>query len=90
MRSSLTLKGRGGTTAPAMSVTDSERPHREQTATFLGVSEATLRNWDREGKIAAHRNPINGYRLFKEADLEALLHQVERSGRHRGHRRRAR
>ena len=59
-------------------------------ASFLGVSEATLRNWDREGKIAAHRNPINGYRLFKKADLEALLNQVERSGRYRGHRRRVR
>ena len=59
-------------------------------ASFLGVSEATLRIWDREGKIAARRNPINGYRLFKRDDLEALLHQVDRSGRHRGHRRRAR
>jgi len=34
-------------------------------ASFLGVSEATLRNWHRAGKIAARRNPINGYRLFK-------------------------
>ena len=59
-------------------------------ASFLGVSEATLRNWDREGKIAARRNPINHYRLFKKADLEALLHKVERSGRHRSDRRRAR
>ena len=59
-------------------------------ASFLGVSQATLRNWDREGKIAAYRNPINGYRLFKRADLEALLQKVERSGRHRNDRRRAR
>jgi MerR family transcriptional regulator, copper efflux regulator len=59
-------------------------------ASFLGVSQATLRNWDREGKIAAYRNPINGYRLFKRADLEALLQKVERSGRYRNDRRRAR
>jgi excisionase family DNA binding protein len=52
-------------------------------ASFLGVSQATLRNWDREGKIAAHRNPINGYRLFKKTDLEALLQRVERSARRR-------
>ena len=62
-----------------------------EAASFLGVSEATLRNWDREGKIATHRNPVNGYRLFKKADLEALLKKVARSGRQRGtHRRRAR
>lgn len=48
-------------------------------ASFLGVSEATLRNWDREGKIAAYRNPINGYRLFRKTDLEALLKRVARS-----------
>ena len=59
-------------------------------ASFLGVSEATLRNWDREGKIATYRNPVNRYRLFRKADLETLLHKVERSGRHRSDRRRAR
>ena len=59
-----------------------------EAASFLGVSEATLRNWDREGKIAAYRNPINGYRLFKKSDLEALLKKVARSGRQRGTQRR--
>lgn len=59
-------------------------------ASFLGVSQATLRNWDREGKIAAYRNPINGYRLFKKTDLEALLKRVEHSGKHRNVRRLAR
>lgn len=48
-------------------------------ASFLGVSQATLRNWDREGKIAAYRNPINGYRLFRRAELEALLKRIARS-----------
>ena len=50
-----------------------------EAASFLGVSEATLRNWDRAGKIAARRNPINGYRLFKRADLEAFLRRIARS-----------
>ena len=57
-------------------------------ASFLGVSEATLRNWDREGKIAAYRNPINGYRLFRKTDLEALLKKIARSA-NRGRSRRA-
>lgn len=55
-----------------------------EAAEYLGVSEATLRNWDREGKIPAYRNPINGYRLFKKSDLEALLRKVARSSRHSG------
>ena len=58
-----------------------------EAASFLGVSEATLRNWDREGKIAAYRNPVNGYRLFRKTDLEALLRRVARSAKHgRAHR----
>jgi len=61
----------------------------QEAASFLGVSEGTLRNWDREGKIAAYRNPINGYRLFKKGDLEALLQKVARSGRRRRVQRRA-
>ena len=51
-----------------------------EAASFLGVSQATLRNWDRDGKIAAYRNPANGYRLFRRADLEAFLKRIARSG----------
>lgn len=51
-------------------------------ALFLGVSPNTLRNWGRDGKVAMHRNPINGYRLFKRSDLEKLLGEIEES---RGH-----
>ena len=42
-------------------------------AAFLGVSPSTLRNWERAGKLVAHRHPINGYRLYRIADLEAIL-----------------
>ena len=49
-------------------------------ASFLGVSEATLRNWHRAGKIAARRNPANGYRLFRRSELEAFLKRIARSG----------
>lgn len=42
-------------------------------AAFLGVSVSTLRNWERSGKLVAHRHPINGYRLYRKADLEAIL-----------------
>ena len=51
-----------------------------QAAAFLGVSPNTLRNWGAGGKIPVHRNPMNGYRLFKIEDLERLLDEVEQSG----------
>ena len=51
----------------------------KEAAEFLGVSANTLRNWGRDGKVPMHRNPVNGYRLFKKSDLEKLLQQAERS-----------
>ncbi len=51
----------------------------KEAARLLGVSEATLRNWGRQGKIKVHRNPVNGYRLFKKGDLDELLLAVKRS-----------
>ena len=48
-----------------------------EAAEYLGVSPNTLRNWENAGKIAAHRHPVNGYRLFKQQDLDALLQQVQ-------------
>jgi excisionase family DNA binding protein len=51
----------------------------KEAARHLGVSEGTLRNWGRQGKIKTHRHPINGYRLFKKVDLEELLRAVRYS-----------
>jgi MerR family copper efflux transcriptional regulator len=48
-------------------------------AAFLGVSPNTLRNWERQGKLATYRHPVNGYRLYKNTDLESLLAAVRRS-----------
>ena len=47
-----------------------------EAAEYLGVSPNTLRNWENAGKIAAHRHPVNGYRLFKQEELDALLNQL--------------
>lgn len=48
-----------------------------EAAEYLGVSPNTLRNWENAGKITAHRHPVNGYRLFVQRDLDALLKQVK-------------
>ena len=53
----------------------------KQAAEFLGVSEPTLRNWERGGKITTYRHPISRYRLYKKADLEALLKRIENSAK---------
>ena len=51
----------------------------KDAAVFLGVSENTLRNWGKAGKIVEHRHPVNNYRLYKEADLKELLQVLESS-----------
>lgn len=45
----------------------------KQASELLGVSPSTLRNWDRSGKVKAWRHPLNGYRLYRRQQLEALL-----------------
>lgn len=43
-----------------------------EAASFLGVSKATLRNWDKSGKLRAVRHPINDYRVYAIADLQQI------------------
>jgi excisionase family DNA binding protein len=49
-----------------------------EAAEILGVAQNTLRKWAKRGEIPMHRNPANGYRLFRRADLEKFLHRVKR------------
>src|SRR3954447_4053859 len=50
-----------------------------QAAEFLGVSTATLRNWDRAGKLKPRRHPQNGYRIYLHEDLQAVLRSADQS-----------
>lgn len=47
-----------------------------EAAAELSVTPATLRNWDRSGKLKARRHPINGYRLYRARDIEALKNAI--------------
>lgn len=47
-----------------------------EAAEMLGVSQNTLRTWAADGKIPVHRNPANGYRLFRRSDLEDFLKET--------------
>jgi MerR family copper efflux transcriptional regulator len=53
-------------------------------AEFLGVCPSTLRNWDRSGKLEPHRHPMNGYRLYRRTELEAVLRSAARRRRDDG------
>jgi MerR family transcriptional regulator, copper efflux regulator len=52
----------------------------KEAAAFLGTSPATLRNWDRAGKLTPCRHPVNSYRLYRKEDLERILRQAEAMG----------
>jgi len=62
-----------------------EREHYltvKAAAEYLGVCPNTLRNWDRDGEVPVHPHLRNGYRLFLKSDLEAVLAEIQRSGKH--------
>ena len=44
-----------------------------EAAEILGVSQGTIRSWAAAGKIPMHKNPANGYRLFRRDDLDKFL-----------------
>lgn len=45
-------------------------------AEALGVSEQTLRRWDKAGKLRAQRHPINGYRLYQRDRVLELRRRI--------------
>ena len=49
----------------------------KQAAKIINVSPITLRNWDRDGKLKAHRHPMNNYRVYKIEDLEKVIQEIE-------------
>lgn len=53
----------------------------KETAKIIGVTTLTLRNWDKNGKLKAYRNPINHYRVYKPEEIELFLRRIE-SSRH--------
>jgi excisionase family DNA binding protein len=50
-----------------------------EAAEILGVSQGTIRTWAEAGKIPMHKNPANGYRLFRRVDLDSFLARVAKA-----------
>ena len=51
---------------------DAPMRRRSDAASALGITQETLRNWERNGLISIERMP-NGYRMYSPADMERLL-----------------
>ena len=49
----------------------------KEASTILGVTKLTLRNWDKSGKLLAHRHPFNNYRVYKLEDIDKVLDMIE-------------
>lgn len=49
----------------------------KQVAAMLSVSTLTLRNWDKKGRLVAHRHPMNNYRVYKLEDIQKIVKQIE-------------
>lgn len=51
----------------------------KEAADFLGVSQNTLRNWEKSksNKLKVCRHPVNKYRLYEKESLEQLLNEIK-------------
>ena len=44
----------------------------KEASEILGVSKDTLRRWDKAGKLRTRRHPMNNFRIYDPAEVEAL------------------
>lgn len=51
----------------------------KEAAKILGVTPLTLRNWDKKGVLAAYRNPMNNYRVYRLDQIQLLMRKIENS-----------
>lgn len=48
-----------------------------QAAKMIGVSNETLRRWDKSGKFESVRHPINNYRVYPESNVLSLVEELQ-------------
>ena len=48
----------------------------KKASELLDINPATLRRWDKLGKLIAKRHPINNYRFYNVMDIEALKEKI--------------
>ena len=47
-----------------------------EASLILAMAQNSLMSWAEAGKIPMHKNPSNGYSLFRRSDLERFLAKV--------------
>jgi DNA-binding transcriptional MerR regulator len=50
----------------------------KETASLLGVTHQTLRNWEKKGSLVPYRNPINRYRQYRFSQVQDFLDEMVR------------
>ena len=53
----------------------------KEVGKILSVTPLTLRNWDKQGKLRALRNPANNYRIYRVLDIENFIRRMEGTGK---------
>ena len=48
----------------------------KEASKVLGVTPVTLRRWDKAGKLKTKRHPMNNYRIYDPAEVEALRKSI--------------
>ena len=48
----------------------------KEASVLLDINPATLRRWDKLGKLLAKRHPINNYRVYNVKDIQALKEKI--------------
>jgi len=51
----------------------------KDTASLVGISPSTSCNWEKQGKLKAHQNPYNSYRLYRNNKLENPSFKIRNS-----------
>ncbi|MUG05574.1 helix-turn-helix domain-containing protein [Bombella sp. ESL0378] len=49
-----------------------------EAAAYLNVTTATLRNWDKAGKLTPYRHPINQYRLYSKEEIKDFINGISK------------
>lgn len=50
----------------------------QDVAKILDVNPETLKRWEHKGKYVAKRHHINGYCLYHEKDIKALMGKIQK------------
>jgi len=52
---------------------------RSQAAEYLGITKNTLIGWEDKGLIVPFKDPMSGFHLYKEEDLQAILDNIKKA-----------